>query len=168
MTDIRVIAIPTRTADKVRATLRSPGYGHPAHVEIASGYGPGRHCLQYFDEGVERRILFTYDSFHGIESLPKPGPIFVHAEHCPRYAEDAGFPTHLQSHPLTLTAYAKGRSFRDEQHVTGADAEPALRLILMRPDVDYVLASDTDAGCYDFRVERARSASVQEDAEPVI
>ena len=154
MTNIRVIAIPTRTADKVRATLRSPGYGHPAHVEIASGYGPCRHCLQYFVEGTDRRILFTYDPFHEIEALPKPGPVFVHADECPRYAEDAGFPAHLISHPLTLTAYVRGRIFRDEKHVTGGGAEPAVAALLARPDVDYVLVSDTAAGCYDFRVER--------------
>jgi hypothetical protein len=42
MTGFRVIALPTQVAEQVRASLRAPGYGHPAHVEIASSYGPCR------------------------------------------------------------------------------------------------------------------------------
>jgi hypothetical protein len=76
----RVAAIPTKVADLVRSTMRSPGYGHPAHAEVATGYGPCRHCLRDFQVGKERRILFTYDPFHGIEPLPLPGPIFIHED----------------------------------------------------------------------------------------
>src|ERR1700757_3827213 len=63
----RVAAIPSKVADLVRSTMRSPGYGHPAHAEVATGYGPCRHCLRDFEVGKDRRILFTYDPFHGIE-----------------------------------------------------------------------------------------------------
>ena len=34
-------------ADEVRRTGSSPGYGHPAHIEIASGTGPCRCCLSH-------------------------------------------------------------------------------------------------------------------------
>jgi hypothetical protein len=81
----RVAAIPTKVADLVRSTMRSPGYGHPAHTEIATGYGPCRHCLRDFQLGKDRRILFTYDPFYGIEPLPLPGPIFIHAGACERF-----------------------------------------------------------------------------------
>jgi len=37
MTEIRVIALPTETAKKVLETKSSPGYGHPAHTEVARG-----------------------------------------------------------------------------------------------------------------------------------
>ncbi len=59
MTSYRVIAIPEQIAQHVRATLKSPQYGHPAHVEVAKGYGPCRSCLQTFHTGEEQRILFT-------------------------------------------------------------------------------------------------------------
>src|SRR5512132_1092925 len=96
----RVAAIPTKVADLVRSSMRSPGYGHPAHAELATGYGPCRHCLRDFQVGKERRILFTYDPFHGIEPLPLPGPIFIHEEPCERFSEDAGFPADLRTHRL--------------------------------------------------------------------
>ena len=84
MPDYRVLAISESTAEKVRSTRKSPGYGHPVHAEIATGYGPCRLCLRDFEVGVDRRLLFTLDPFHGLESQPLPGPVFIHAEHCGR------------------------------------------------------------------------------------
>ena len=154
MSSFRVMAIPTRTVNAVRTTLRSPGYGHPAHTEIASGHGPCRHCLRTFAVGVDRRILFTYDPFEEIERLPLPGPVFIHAEACDRYPEDAGFPEDLRSHPLTLNAYGRGRRLLVREFVTDGRLEGVVEELFTRVDVDYIQVRDTEAGCYDFRVER--------------
>src|SRR5258706_4999495 len=67
-----IIAIPTKVAELVRQTMKSPGYGHTAHAELATGYGPCRHCLQLFEFGPtvsqpDHRLLFTYDPFHGLD-----------------------------------------------------------------------------------------------------
>jgi len=59
----RVQGIPLAVATTVRETLRSPQYGHPAHAEVATGYGPCRLCLQTFRVGHEQRLLFTYQPF---------------------------------------------------------------------------------------------------------
>ena len=56
MQSYRVVAVGSPTTDVVRQTLRSPGYGHPAHVEVAAGYGPCRQCLRDFAVGEDRRI----------------------------------------------------------------------------------------------------------------
>ncbi|HXG70076.1 MAG TPA: DUF1203 domain-containing protein [Gemmatimonadaceae bacterium] len=122
--NMRNVAIPTAVADTVRTTARSPRYGHPAHTETATGYGPCRHCLRYFVVGREQRILFTYDPFAGIEPLPLPGPIFIHAESCARYDERGGFPVDLCAHPLTLAGYSAGRVLREEVHVGAGPVEP--------------------------------------------
>ena len=74
MQSYRVVAVGDRIANAVRKTRLSPGYGHPAHAEVATGYGPCRQCLKTFAVGSERRILFTYDPFYGKEKLPLPGP----------------------------------------------------------------------------------------------
>ena len=88
MQSYRVVALGDRTADIVRKTRLSPGYGHPAHAEVATGYGPCRQCLRTFSVGSDRRILFTYDPFFGREKLPLPGPVFIHEEYCERYPEN--------------------------------------------------------------------------------
>lgn len=154
MSHYRYIAIPQETADRVRRTMKSPGYGHPAHREIATGYGPCRLCLRTFKIGVEERILFTLDPFYGIEDLPLPGPVFIHAEECARYDEHTGFPNDLRAHPLTLEGYAKGRRLLAQTHIEDCNIEVALDRILANAEVDYVHVRDTQAGCYDLRVER--------------
>jgi hypothetical protein len=80
MIAIQVSAIPTAVVEAVRATNESPRYRHPVHIEGATGYGPCRHCLQTFKIGEEQRLLFTYDAFDGIDPLPLPGPVFIHAQ----------------------------------------------------------------------------------------
>jgi len=150
----RVAAIPTKVADLVRATMRSPGYGHPAHAEVATGYGPCRHCLRDFKVGKDPRILFTYDPFHGIEPLPLPGPIFIHEEACERFRDDAGFPDDLRSHRLTLAAFGDGRRVISEEHVENGEVEPLIARLLEQDEVKYLHVRDTEAGCYDFRIER--------------
>ena len=150
----RVVAIPTKVADLVRSTMRSPGYGHPAHEEMATGYGPCRHCLRDFQIGRERRILFTYDPFYGMEPLPLPGPVFIHADPCERFADGHGFPKDLRSHRLTFAAYGAGRRLLTEMFVENRDVETIIEELFGRQDVSYLHVRDTEAGCYDFRIER--------------
>jgi hypothetical protein len=154
MQPFRIVAIPTEVAEEVRSTLRSPGYGFPAHAEIATDPAPCRHCLSVFTPGQDRRILFTYDRFAGIESLPQPGPVYVHADPCPRYAGNAGFPEPLRSSPRTLEAYARGRHLLAQEHVAHGNFEDVIERLLARRDVDYIQVHSTTAGCYTFRIDR--------------
>jgi hypothetical protein len=160
MSSYRVIALPDAIADQVRATGAAPTYGHPTHTEVATGHGPCRQCLRTFEVGKERRILFTYDAFHGMEALPLPGPVFIHAARCERYPEDAGFPRELTQHALTFNAYGRGRKLRAQEHLAaGADVEAAIARLLARTDVDYIHVRDTEAGCFDFAIVRHGSAT---------
>jgi hypothetical protein len=154
MLDMRVVAIPTEVANAVRETLRAPVYGFPAHVELASDPAPCRHCLRIIAAGADRRVLFTYDRFAGIENLPQPGPVYIHAEDCPRYAQDAGFPQELRGSPRTLEAYAKGRKFLAQEYVADGKFEDAIAQLFSRADVDYIQVNSTTAGCFTFRIER--------------
>jgi Protein of unknown function (DUF1203) len=158
MPGYRVIALDPETARKVRETRRAPGYGHPVHSEVATGYGPCRLCLRDFEIGVDRRLLFTCDPFFRLEPYPWPGPVFIHETECDRHPEDQGFPVDLLAHRLTLAAYGRGRHLRAEERVEPNEGieggvEAAVARLLARPDVDYVHVRDTEAGCYDFRIE---------------
>lgn len=150
----RIVAIPTKVVELVRSTMRSPGYGHPAHAEVATGYGPCRHCLRDFQVGKEQRILFTYDPFYGIEPLPLPGPVFIHADPCERFSDTLGFPEDIRSHRLTFTAYGQNRRLLIDEYVKNGEVEPVITTLLARNDVKYLHVRDTEAGCYDFRIER--------------
>ncbi len=92
MAGFRVLPIDPALAEEVRSTLKSPQYGHPAHVELATGYGPCRACLKQFRTGEEDRILFTFNPFQGLDEYPSPGPVFIHAKSCPAMMSRKAFP----------------------------------------------------------------------------
>jgi hypothetical protein len=154
MQPIRIVAIPSEIAESVRATLLAPVYGFPAHVETGTGTAPCRHCLRQIQAPQEPRILFTYNRFAGRETLPQPGPVYIHAAACERYPEDAGFPDELRGSPRTLEAYVRGRRLLAQEYVTDGRMEPAIERLFARAEVDYIQVHSTTAGCYTFRIER--------------
>lgn len=154
MIPIRVVAIPTEITAQVRETMRAPKFGFPAYAELATDEAPCRHCLRLTAAGEDRRILFTYDRFEGLEALPQPGPVYVHEESCQRYQADAGFPEELRSSPRTLEAYARGRRLLGQEYVTDGKFEPAIEKLFGHPEVDYIQVHSTTAGCFTFRIER--------------
>jgi uncharacterized protein DUF1203 len=151
----RVIALAQDVADAVRATHLSPFSKHPTHTEVARGHGPCRLCLRAFAVGQDRRILFTLDPFAGLESLPLPGPVFIHEGACQRHAEDGGFPVDLRGRALTIQGFGSGRRLLAEDHVANGTVDAVIERLLELPNVDYLHVRDTAAGCYDFRIERA-------------
>src|SRR5271169_5328013 len=155
MIPIRVVAISTEIAEAVRSTHKDPRYGHPAHTEIAGEGAPCHHCLQIIAAGSEKATLFTYDAFEGLESLPLPGPVYIHAESCERYPENGGFPTALRYSPRTLNAYAQGRRLVAAEYVENGNVDAGIEKLFARADVDYIHVRSTTAGCYTFRIERA-------------
>jgi hypothetical protein len=152
MLPIRVVA---EVAKEVRSTMRAPVYGFPAHAELATDAAPCRHCLRVTAPGEARRILFTYDRFAGLEPLPQPGPIYIHADNCPRYPEDGGFPQELRGSPRTVEAYSRGRRLLAQEYVSDGKFEPVIEKLFARTDVDYLQVNSTTAGCFTFRIERA-------------
>jgi hypothetical protein len=154
MISIRVVAIPTEIAESVRKSMQDPQYGFPAHTVVAAGDAPCRHCLQMVAAG-ENQVLFTYDAFAGIENLPLPGPVYIHAQACERYPEYGVFPSALRKSPRTLNAYARGRKFVAQEYVEEGNVDATVERLFARHDVDYIHVRSTTAGCYTFRLERA-------------
>ena len=154
MTEIRVIALATETVKRVLETKRSPGYGRPAYTELATGYGPCRHCLKTFRVGEELRTLFTCNPFYMIGPVPAPGPVFIHTDECERYDETAGYPDQLLQYPVVMDGYDLDQRLVTQRTAAGGNHEMVLREIFADAQVRYVLVRDHEAGCFDFRVER--------------
>jgi hypothetical protein len=156
MKAIRVVAIPTKVAESVRKSMKDPQFGFPAYTDVSKGDAPCRHCLHMISAGM-RQTLFTYDAFDGLEKLPLPGPVYVHAEACERYPEDGGFPEVLRQSPRTLNAYGRGRRLVAQEYVQGANVDSTIERLFERADVVYIHVRSTTAGCYTFRVERKQA-----------
>ena len=149
----RVAGIPTDLAAEVRHTLRSPQYGHPAHRETATGYGPCRLCLRTFAVGVDQRILFTYQPFCDPASVPAPGPVFVHASPCERY-DDTALPADFGPLPLLFEAYGEGGMLLGQERVRDERPEELLERLFAATDASYVHIRNAEAGCFMARVDR--------------
>jgi uncharacterized protein DUF1203 len=154
MAGFRIFPIDSAICDEVRTTLKSPQYGHPAHVEVAAGYGPCRACLERFHVGHEERILFTYNPFAGLDAYPSPGPVFIHASACAPFSEAGKFPGKLRDLPLTFEAYGDDRLIlgRERPHASGIEA--AIDRCFEIPGVRYIHVRNTEAGCFIARIER--------------
>lgn len=157
----RTVPIATDVAETARRERRSPQYGHPAHTEKATGYGPCRLCLDTFRVGEEDRLLFTYDPFAGLDSFPSPGPIFVHADGCSPFVASSGFPEPLRSLPLILEGYATGRWLVARERVLSGEVESAVDRLFGHDAIAYVHVRNAEAGCYIARIERLASADAE-------
>jgi hypothetical protein len=152
----KVRGVPQEIADEVRRTRLSPGYGHPAHVELARGTGPCRCCLRPFVPGRDQRLLFTYrppdDPAGGSGSLMAPGPVFIHAEHCDAYAGD-GFPDTLRNVALAFEARTGGSRVPELSARTDIPAEAQIR-VLFEHFAQWLHLRHAEAGCYIARIDR--------------
>lgn len=153
MAGFRVLPIDSKLAEQVRNTLKSPQYGHPAHIELAKGYGPCRACLKQFQAGEEDRILFTYNPFESFDSYPSPGPIFIHAKSCQNFSEPNRFPDELKTLPLTLEAYGENRWIIARERPAPDEIESSVERLLQTNGVRYIHVRNTEAGCFIARIE---------------
>jgi hypothetical protein len=154
MSGLRMIAIASELAEKVRETRLSPGYGHPVTAKVATGHGPCRHCLRPFAVGKDVRLLFTLNSFDGVAPIPQPGPVFVHEEACERYAEEAGYPAELLPFGAVLDGYDAEQMVRRRETVADGSHERVIEEMMRDPLIRYVMVRDAKAGCFDLRVTR--------------
>jgi hypothetical protein len=86
-----------------------------------------------------------------------PGPVYVHAESCERYNENAGFPEQIRSRKITFNAYAEGRRLVQQRYLEDGGVESAIEELFADPGVRYLHVRSTPAGCYTFRIERGEN-----------
>ena len=151
----RVVAIPDEISSEVRRTLTSPQYKSlAANVSVANGYGPCRSCLQVFDQGNDRRIYLTYNSFDGLSPLPDPGPIFIHENECSRFESD-GFPPDILDLPVYLEAFGVDSHLIERVKMEKDRVDAQLARLFEDQQVGFVNLRNAEAGCFIARVERS-------------
>ena len=155
MNSFKVVAIRTEVAQYVQRTGKSPIYGFPAHKELATSRAPCRHCLQLIREREEELLLVTYDPFRDVNALPLPGPVYLHAEACPRYRAQSLFPAIFRGRQLTLDAYRADGAFLFEAFAKDGNEEQVANRLFARRRVQFIQVRSTEAGCFLFRLERS-------------
>lgn len=98
-------------------------------------------------------ILFPYASIPAGHPYSESGPIFVHAEPCPRYSATYEFPADFRSGRV-LRAYNSKHDMIDAEVVNGSEPEAVIEKLLQNPETAFVQARSVTRGCYTFRIER--------------
>ena len=155
-----VRGVPQEIADEVRSTRRSPGYGHPAHEEVATGTGPCRCCLRTFEPGVDRRLLFTFRPQGRSQTLNAPGPVFIHADHCEAHG-GPGFPEGLRNLPLAFEARASGSRVSDLSAGGTDRAETQIQRMFTTGGAEWLHLRHAVAGCFIATVEAVLPGAIR-------
>jgi len=154
---IRFVAMPT---EKVLA-LQAGGpdaHGQVPERQISDGDGvPCRHCLTRVAKG-EPYLVLAYRPFPDDQPYAETGPIFLHADTCPRFDPGDAVPEVLTGRPeFVMRGYdARDRIVYESCAVIpGDDLVNGAERLLEIPRVEYLHVRARASTCYQCRVERA-------------
>ena len=161
MTEIRFTPISSEDASHYRSG-GSDAYGMAPERLISPGGGmPCRHCLGHIAEG-EPYLVLAHRPFPSLQPYAETGPIFIHAEECPRYRAEDGeredLPPVLTSSPdFILRGYGENDRI---VYGTGAvtlreDITSRAKSLLERSDIAYVHVRSARNNCFQARIDRA-------------
>lgn len=132
--------------------------GQAPEVHISDGDGvPCRHCQDDVAAG-ERYLILNHRPFPAPQPYAETGPIFLHADQCPRYPEVADLPPVFARRKLFLL---KGYNEQDRivygtgQLVPPTEIASAAAAIFVRDDVAYIHARSATNNCFQCRIDRA-------------
>ncbi|MGH6718907.1 MAG: DUF1203 domain-containing protein [Alphaproteobacteria bacterium] len=156
MTVLRYVAIPSDRAGALRAGAIDAN-GHAPERKVSDGGGlPCRHCLDDVAAGAPYLVL-AYRPFPAAQPYAEVGPIFVHADPCPRHDENGGLPPIVTRRETVLM-----RGYGQDDRIvygTGSvvrtgDLESAAAALLARNDIAYVHVRSASYNCFQFRIDR--------------
>ncbi|HEV7305133.1 DUF1203 domain-containing protein [Ensifer sp.] len=147
--------IPMSDEDARRMRDGGPdAYGNGPERQISDGAGvPCRHCLDYVEAGAPY-LIFAFRPFSTVQPYAETGPVFMHADACPKHDGESLPPILGSRENYLLRGYGK-----DERIVYGTgdvvareELEIRARELLARPDVAAVHVRSTRYNCYQCRI----------------
>ena len=155
---LRFLAMPSDQATAYR--LGAPdAYGLSPERRLSPGGYPCRHCLGEIAEG-EAYLTLAYRPFPALQPYAETGPIFLHADACPRYEASEILPPMLESPDYLVRGYGA-----DHRIVYGSGGVVPTTAIVTRaldlladPHIAYLHVRSARNNCYQCRIERAETA----------
>lgn len=155
MTSLVFLPLDTATVEAYRAGAPDANGQKPERRIAQTGGLPCRHCLQDIAEG-EAYLTLAHRPFPAAQPYAEVGPIFLHAEACPRYEASTEVPpVFLARERIMLRGYGA-----DDRIVYGTgtvipvpEMTETARRILAQPGVAYVHARSASNNCYQCRIE---------------
>lgn len=159
MSALRLLAMPSKQAESYRQGTPD-AYGLTPERRISPGGYPCRHCLGNIAEG-ETYLTLAYRPFVTLQPYAEKGPIFLHADACPRYEARDVLPPMLSSPDYILRGYGT-----DDRIVYGSGGVVPTSSIMVRaeellasPGIAYLHVRSARNNCYQCRIERTETAA---------
>ena len=153
---LRFVAINSELVRALREGAADANGQRPERLVSDGDGNPCRHCLDDI-AGGQPMLVLAHRPFPAPQPYAELGPIFLHAEDCPRYDEAAGVPAmFLRRESILLRGYGA-----DDHIVYGTgkvipteDIESMARWLFERNDVAYIHLRSASNNCYQCRIER--------------
>ena len=149
----RIIPLPTEIADAARSEVNMGAADHALITVDTPQSSPCRHCLRWAQPG-ERVILFPYSAIPSGHPYSETGPIFVHANECPRYSATNEYPADFREGRV-FRAYDSNYNIIDAEIVNGSEPEAVIQTLFQNAETAFIDIRSVTRGCFTFRVQPA-------------
>lgn len=130
--------------------------GQPPERQVSDGAGvPCRHCLHLVGSG-EPYLILAHRPFPKPQPYAEMGPIFLHAESCPRHANNGEVPDMLRSPQYILRGYnADDRIVYGSGQIVPTSQIPREAARMFNDArIAYVHVRSASNNCYQCRIDR--------------
>ena len=156
MSSLRFIPLDSDLVQAWRGGAPDANGQAPEHQVSDGGGNPCRHCLADIAGGAPMLVL-AHRPFPAPQPYAELGPIFVHAEDCPRYRETGPVPAiFTRREAILMRGYST-----DDRIVYGTgkvipteEIESRAAFMFQRPEIAYIHLRSASNNCYQCRIER--------------
>ncbi len=152
----RFVALETPVVDSLRKA-KADANGQAPERQVSEGSGvPCRHCLHPVGKG-EAYLILAHRPFPKPQPYAEMGPIFLHAESCPRHVDNGGVPDMLRSPQYILRGYnADDRIVYGSGQIVPTPEIPSTAAQMFGDSrIAYVHVRSASNNCYQCRIDRA-------------
>ena len=149
----RIVPLSTEIADAARREVKMGAADHALITVDTPQSSPCRHCLRWAQPG-ERVILFPYSAIPSGHPYSETGPIFVHANECPRYSATNEYPADFREGRV-FRAYDSNYNIIDAEIVNGIEPEAMIQTLFQNAETAFIDVRSVTRGCFTFRVQPA-------------
>jgi len=156
MPALRFVALDTDLAQAWRGGAPDANGQAPEHMVSDGGGNPCRHCLDDIAGGAPMLVL-AHRPFPAPQPYAELGPIFVHAEDCPRYRETGPLPAiFTRREAILMRGYGA-----DDRIIYGTgkviptgEIESRAAELFQHPEIAYLHLRSASNNCFQCRIER--------------
>jgi hypothetical protein len=151
---IRFVALETAVVRALQEGQCDANGQAPERAVSDGNSVPCRHCLQHVERGAAYLIL-AHRPFPAPQPYAEVGPIFLHAEACPRRPDGSALPAMLRSPQYLIRGYGNDNRivYGSGRIVATCDIPKAAEEMFADERIRYIHVRSASNNCYQCRIE---------------